>query len=822
MFYKNIKLILIITMLLAMVSSSIVLYADCDKMALIAKEGYLISNINDPDGDTENDFDDPVDFFDYIRERSCEEGDDAIEVEYLGDEIKVNRDGYGFIYYKESSLNVPCNPFNFYTSTNQAWYSMGQDIFYYRGLEYDYENFEYNIYNEPLDITESLIMNNVNHSDDYPDLIDNNDCEAAILLGHARQGSTGEGNHSFRFEWNERTYTFMHNGWIYTYKENLFHFLEDLEPDWFVEHNLNWIDSGSNWYNPPNDPPGTNPDYHVISETIDSEIFFHYLMKFIIDNDGDVIAGINQAVTQNNIDGVDIEDKIRTPDLYGGYWRDVVNFVLSDGENLYVFRNSPSVDSYHELSYNDNNNFYSVKTLDPEGGVLIDQFDLVKISRDTDPIEYPNFLDIDIKTFASGVTWTSCPRLTVQGTYNNEIFEQAYWNPLEQTPGLLQLTSDGEPTIIEFETILGNRNGIDIDIQYYGDEFHDNDFDNMLFRHEGYKIEVAVGADPTVLIVDGNRLPVDHVIAESMASGGYHWLGFWIPRTQNMIESFGNFWQYVAKVKSEEWFYSPAIVQRGGDPTYPVAISAEGLTLEYGKAYLVLFNEAVEGFHWTDTGITVETEKKAEPENFTYTEKADYEAIDVFNIPPSVTEIGVFEDDVCVGAVVVEDTCAQILVYSDYANRDPIPFSFEIVTGRGFSTPVKDYQVLDWETGKFETKSIFSGRQDYSIIRFGDEEEPEDNTLSTPQLYGNYPNPFNPTTTISFSVTQNSDFVTLEIFNIKGQKVKTLYKGIAEEGKHSMIWEGKDTNNKLVSSGIYFYKLTTSNKELTRKMLMIK
>ncbi|MDP8204180.1 MAG: FlgD immunoglobulin-like domain containing protein, partial [Candidatus Tenebribacter mawsonii] len=258
------------------------------------------------------------------------------------------------------------------------------------------------------------------------------------------------------------------------------------------------------------------------------------------------------------------------------------------------------------------------------------------------------------------------------------------------------------------------------------------------------------------------------------------------------------------------------------DLTYPVAISAEGLTLEYGKAYLVLFNEQVDNFYWTDTSITVETEKKSEPENFTYTEKADYEAIDVFNIPPNVTEIGVFEDDVCVGAVVVEDTCAQILVYSDNANRDPIPFNFEIVTGRGFSTPIKDYQVLNLQSGEYETKSIFSGWQEYSIIRFGDEDETENNNLSTPQLYGNYPNPFNPTTTISFSVTQNSDFVTLEIFNIKGQKVKTLYKGIAEEGKHSVIWEGKDTNGKSVSSGIYFYKLKTNSKELTRKMLMLK
>jgi flagellar hook assembly protein FlgD len=64
--------------------------------------------------------------------------------------------------------------------------------------------------------------------------------------------------------------------------------------------------------------------------------------------------------------------------------------------------------------------------------------------------------------------------------------------------------------------------------------------------------------------------------------------------------------------------------------------------------------------------------------------------------------------------------------------------------------------------------------------------------------------------------------IELTIYNIKGQKVRTLYSGIVDEGEHKMIWNGKDTNNKLVSSGIYFYKLKTNNKELTRKMLMMK
>ena len=75
---------------------------------------------------------------------------------------------------------------------------------------------------------------------------------------------------------------------------------------------------------------------------------------------------------------------------------------------------------------------------------------------------------------------------------------------------------------------------------------------------------------------------------------------------------------------------------------------------------------------------------------------------------------------------------------------------------------------------------------------------------STTQIIGIYPNPFNPYTTISFNVAQTSSFVTLEIFNIKRQKVQTLVDGKLNAGNHSVIWNGKDENNKPVSSGIYF------------------
>ncbi|MCK4654239.1 MAG: T9SS type A sorting domain-containing protein [Candidatus Cloacimonetes bacterium] len=86
---------------------------------------------------------------------------------------------------------------------------------------------------------------------------------------------------------------------------------------------------------------------------------------------------------------------------------------------------------------------------------------------------------------------------------------------------------------------------------------------------------------------------------------------------------------------------------------------------------------------------------------------------------------------------------------------------------------------------------------------------------------GNYPNPFNPTTNIAFSLSE-ANHVTLEVYNIKGQKVKKLVDETLPAGNHTIIWNGTDLNNKPVASGIYFYKLKSGKFVSTKKMVLIK
>jgi len=90
------------------------------------------------------------------------------------------------------------------------------------------------------------------------------------------------------------------------------------------------------------------------------------------------------------------------------------------------------------------------------------------------------------------------------------------------------------------------------------------------------------------------------------------------------------------------------------------------------------------------------------------------------------------------------------------------------------------------------------------------------------KLIGNYPNPFNPTTTISFIVTESTEHTELSIYNLKSQKVKQLVSDQLSAGHHSVVWNGTDDKNKPVSSGIYFYKMKSGNFEQTKKMILLK
>ncbi|RLG90486.1 MAG: hypothetical protein DRO16_02120 [Thermoprotei archaeon] len=123
-----------------------------------------------------------------------------------------------------------------------------------------------------------------------------------------------------------------------------------------------------------------------------------------------------------------------------------------------------------------------------------------------------------------------------------------------------------------------------------------------------------------------------------------------------------------------------------------------------------------------------------------------------------------------------------------------------------------------------ESRSQFTSKRDQLLNELYEEDEEEFENIipGTAVLHNNFPNPFNPSTTISFSLPIESR-IDLIIYNIKGQQVKTIVNDIFEKGNHSVTWNGIDESGKLVSSGVYFYKLSVDGKSKSvKKCLLLK
>ncbi len=108
------------------------------------------------------------------------------------------------------------------------------------------------------------------------------------------------------------------------------------------------------------------------------------------------------------------------------------------------------------------------------------------------------------------------------------------------------------------------------------------------------------------------------------------------------------------------------------------------------------------------------------------------------------------------------------------------------------------------------------------IITNQDYSDADDAVIQNTFRLQNYPNPFNPETNINYSIPEEGK-VELSIYNIKGQKVKTLVNETQASGEHTIVWNGTNKNNKRVASGVYFYKLEVNDsKLLINKMLLLK
>ncbi len=174
------------------------------------------------------------------------------------------------------------------------------------------------------------------------------------------------------------------------------------------------------------------------------------------------------------------------------------------------------------------------------------------------------------------------------------------------------------------------------------------------------------------------------------------------------------------------------------------------------------------------------------------------------------------------------DTLTFDWAHAEYPNYGPDKMKVMVSLDGGVTYP---YTIFDREGSELATVPENSGNWapgagdwesfEYALNEIITSIEDQNTVTGKFALAQNYPNPFNPITNIAFNLTKSSQ-VSLVVYNILGEKVKTLINQKMAAGPQSITWDATNDHGAKVSSGIYFYKLKSAEGQLQKKMLLIK
>lgn len=172
-------------------------------------------------------------------------------------------------------------------------------------------------------------------------------------------------------------------------------------------------------------------------------------------------------------------------------------------------------------------------------------------------------------------------------------------------------------------------------------------------------------------------------------------------------------------------------------------------------------------------------------------------------------------DDDCRGIAVWQESFGGFWYVTIVGNENGEELSFKVYED-------SSGQIFDCnETMIFQDNSVIGDPENTFTITYHDTSSEDCSLTTNAVLYPNYPNPFNPQTTIKFSLAQAS-YIKIDIFNIHGQKIKTIVDSEFGAGLHSVIWDGKNSKDSEVASGNYFIKMQHNDEVTVSKMLLLK
>ncbi len=334
---------------------------------------------------------------------------------------------------------------------------------------------------------------------------------------------------------------------------------------------------------------------------------------------------------------------------------------------------------------------------------------------------------------------------------------------------------------------------------YYGLQYLDS--------KEGYKLRIR-DIDTIKLYEMGTLVDIT---SEYPIREGWNWLTYPCSPTVYPEEALANILDDIDYVLAQKWSMKKenGVWIHDNNSLRPV--------IKYGDSIEVRAIRNASLF-WNGARPREET-KPLEAEYYTFEDKPNYETLMVESIDgnPSFVEIGVYQDDTCIGARVFEGYPIQILAYSEPAQSDSTELEFRIWADDKREIVLKTASV----SGGKELSQESTLYPELGAFRHVRLKQDNDTIPAVFALEGNYPNPFNPSTTLRFSIP-NDGKVKLSVYNLKGQKVVDIVDGTLAAGSHQAIWHGKDSQGRSVASGIYFTRLEQGKSSKVHKMVLMK
>lgn len=352
-------------------------------------------------------------------------------------------------------------------------------------------------------------------------------------------------------------------------------------------------------------------------------------------------------------------------------------------------------------------------------------------------------------------------------------------------------------------------------LMWEGDSWNDLSNNHYVTSPQGYKIKFIPETRSVTLKESGFRTASETQFR--IYGGVENWLGYFRADAAWPHDVFASIWDDINMIKTKDW----CLIRARTDGDY-WGLSGKLSPLKSGDMVVVTTNNTHD-FQWNNANATP-PESKAAPEHFIFNEKQDYVPVYV-TIPDSVKinlkEIGLYLDGVCKGAVVVEDSLEQICAYLDINEKlEDGVVEFVFYYNPDKAAP-RESKKMHLDSSRLAAQFI-KGNQSYPYYNITLSSKDMENVVPIElALNQNFPNPFNPSTTISYQLPASGD-VRLEIYNLRGQLVNTLINAKQDSGYHSITWNGTDSNNHGVASGVYFYRLCSAGKNVTRKMLLMK